>query len=64
MYTCTESFKTTLFTGDVPQRIVVEKDSLWFLDKKLADDRVMLCNNKIELNIARKILEDKFTRWG
>lgn len=64
MYTCEKSFKTTLFDNGESKRIEIEKGSDWFLAKKTTQDRVVLCNNKIELIIAEKILKDNFRQWG
>ena len=50
MYTCEKAFKTTFFNNGSVERIEVEKDSLWFLARAETQDRVVLSNNKIELN--------------
>lgn len=63
MYTCTKAFKTTLFDKE-PTRIEVEEGFDWFLAKKLKDDRVVLCNNKIELIVANGVLKEHFRQWG
>ena len=64
MYTCTETFKTTLFDDGEPKRIEIQKDSDWFYVRKETQDRVVLSNNKIELIIAKKLLDEKFRGWG
>lgn len=63
MFTCIKPFKTTLF-GEKIERIEVEKYTDWFLVKKETNDRVVLSNNKIELIIARKLLNENFKQWG
>ena len=64
MYTCEKPFKTTLFNNGEAKRIEVKKGSDWFLAKKETQNRVVLCNNKIELIIAEKLLRDNFWQWG
>lgn len=61
IYTCTRTFKTTLFKGkETPERIEIKEGTDWFLEKKESDDRVVLCNNKIELIIAESVLKGNF----
>ena len=64
MFNCIEPFKTTLFKNGEVIRTEIEKESLWFLVKKESQDKIILSNNKIELTISEKILNDKFKRWG
>lgn len=64
MYTCIETFKTTLFDDGEPKRIEIQKDSDWFYVRKETQDRVVLSNNKMELVIAKKLLDEKFKGWG
>ena len=64
MYTCKKTFKTTFFNNGNVERIEIEEGSDWFLARKETQDRVVLCNNKIELIIASGALKDNFTEWG
>lgn len=63
IYACIKSFKTTLFDDKV-ERIEINEGTDWFLAKKLSEDRVILSNNKIEINIAKEILIRYFKQWG
>lgn len=64
MYTCEKAFKTTFFNNGNVERIEVEEGSDWFLARKETQDRVVLCNNKIELVVAKDVLKDRFRQWG
>ena len=64
MYTCEKAFKTTFFNNGNVERIEVKEGSDWFLARKETQDRVVLCNNKIELVIAKYVLKDRFRQWG
>lgn len=51
IYTCTRTFKTTLFKGkETPERIEIKEGTDWFLAGREFDNRVVLCNNEIELS--------------
>ena len=64
MYTCEKPFKTTFFNEGNVERIEVEEGSDWFLARKETQDRVVLCNNKIDLIIAKDVLKDRFRQSG
>lgn len=64
MYTCIKPFKTAFFDNGETKRIEIQKDSDWFFIKKETQNRVILCNNKIELMIGEKILKENFNQWG
>lgn len=63
MYSCIKSFKTTLF-GDEPKRISIENGSLWFEATRKSGDKIILCNNKIELCVSDNLLKSHFERFG
>lgn len=61
IFECTKDFKSALFSDGNTERIEIKKGSIWFLsttNKK--NGRVVLSNNKIELDIADKILDTHF----
>ena len=61
IYTCTRTFKTTLFKGkETPERIEIKEGTDWFLAGREPDNRVVLCNNEIELIIAEGVLKGNF----
>lgn len=64
MYTCKKLFRTVFFNNGKTERIKIEKDSIWFLARKETKNRIVLCNNKIDLIIAEKLLKDNFQQWG
>lgn len=64
MYECTKEFKTTLFDNNESERIQIKVGSLWFVAREISDDRLVLCNNKIELILSKKIVKEYFKRWG
>lgn len=65
MFEFMKNFKTTLFVDTKTEIIEIEKGSLWFfVSKDDRKNRVVLCNNKIELDIASDILETHFERFG
>lgn len=64
MYTCENAFKTTFFNNGNVERIEIEEGSDWFLVRKETQDRIVLCNNKIELIIAKDVLKTHFKQWG
>ena len=64
IYTCEKTFKTTFFIGGNVERIEVKEGSDWFLARKETQDRVVLCNNEIELVISKGVLKDCFKQWG
>mgnify|MGYP000186655212 FL=1 len=64
MYECTKEFKTTLFDNNETERIKIEVGSLWFYGGKMSDDRLIFCNNKIELTLCEKMIKEYFKRWG
>lgn len=65
MFECMKNFKSTLFVEGKTERIEVEKGSLWFIaSTDNRKNRVVLCNNKIELDISSDILKTHFDRFG
>lgn len=64
MYTCEKAFNTTFFNNGKVERIEIKEGSDWFLARKETQDRIVLCNNKIELVIAKDVLKDHFRQWG
>ena len=46
--------------NETPERIEINSGTDWFLAKKESNDRVVLCNNKIELVVANDILKSHF----
>lgn len=64
MYTCEKPFKTTFFNEGKVERIDIEAGSDWFLARKESQDRLVLCNNKIELVIAKDVVKERFREWG
>lgn len=64
MYTCIKSFKTAFFGDKTTERIEIKENTDWFLAGKESDNRVVLCNNEIELVIGKKILKEYFKQWG
>ena len=62
--TCVKPFKTAFFTDKSTERIEIKEDTDWFLARKESDDRVVLCNNEIELVVGKGILKEYFRQWG
>lgn len=62
IYECIKPFKTTMFkkNNETPERIEINSGTDWFLAKKESNDRVVLCDNKIELVVANDILKSYF----
>lgn len=64
MYTCERTFKTAFFNNGSVEHIEIKEGSSWYFVRNESQNRVVLCNNKIELVLAEKLLKEYFRQWG